>query len=123
MKGYNPTEAAKRLRPKMKKKDIKKNSGYQKLFPFIKELTEQIMEIKYSWFIEPLDSFTNEVISRELPEENCSRETLCADGKKRNLWRCGYALISQLKRSKKYSNLKFRVFVRQGGGKIRQFNL
>lgn len=105
------------------KKDFLENARqYKKLLQELKKLIEEIMRIKYQWFVEPLDSLTNETISRELTEENCLRGALCADGKKRNLWSCDYSLISKLRRSRKIG-LKFNVFVRQGGGKIRQFKL
>ncbi len=79
---------------------------------------------KYSWFIEPLDSYTNGVIARELSGENFEREILCGDKVKRNLWRCAsYDIIAKLLRRKNDINVKFNIFVREGGGKIRRFFL
>jgi len=42
----------------------------------------------YNWFIEPKDAHTNEVIAGNCDEENLVTEIVCADGIKRNLWRC-----------------------------------
>jgi len=75
---------------------------------------------KYTWFIEPLDAHTNRVISREIPEEDFQRSTLCADGKRRNLWRCSAQFVSLLRRNKKALNLKFNVFSCYGHSKIRE---
>ena len=77
-------------------------------------------ERKYIWLIEPLDSHTNEVISREVPEENFSRGVICEDGIPHNLWGCDYRIVATLIRSKRDLGLKFRIFNRCGNGKIRE---
>ncbi len=82
------------------------------------------MEKIYAWFLEPLDKHTNDIISSELGEEDFQRHIACADGTRRDLWRCeNHRLISKLKTSKSQFNLKFNIFVREGGGKIRRFGL
>jgi hypothetical protein len=48
---------------------------------------------RYEWFLEPLDAESNEIISREVSEENLCREISCNDGKRRTLWRCSFNII------------------------------
>lgn len=74
----------------------------------------------YTWFIEPLDSHTNEVLARELPEENFCRNMLCEDGKERDLWECKSQFVSYLRKSAKCLHIRFKVYVRESRyGKIR----
>lgn len=76
----------------------------------------------YTWYIEPLNDFTNEYLSRELPAENALRDKLCSDGKQRNLWQCSdYRFVTYVKKSN--VPLKYKVFVKEGNGKIRECNL
>ncbi len=78
--------------------------------------------MEHNWFVEPLDAYTNEVISKEITEENFQKEMICSDGKKRNLWQCSGLFVSLLKRNEQQNNLKFKIFVQQGKGKIREAN-
>lgn len=81
-------------------------------------------EKKYTWYIEALDGgYTNEVLSRELPDTNCLRDKMCADGVKRNLWQCDYKFVAKMKRGKKSLKVNFAVFVQEGNGQIRIWNL
>ena len=76
---------------------------------------------QYTWFVEPRNAFTNEVISRELPEENYFSCIQC-DGSERNLWGCDYPYIRNLIASKvSFPLLDFNVFNREGSGRIRQW--
>jgi len=74
----------------------------------------------YKWFVEPLDSHTNGVISNEVPEENFSHGVICEDGKPHNLWECSFQVVSALMRSQRNLNLQFKIFNREGKGKIRE---
>ena len=77
---------------------------------------------EYTWFIEPRGdvAWSNEVISRNIGEENAMQDTLCADGKKRNLWQCPSGLILFLWRSRVGLKISFRIFCQEGkNGKIR----
>lgn len=77
-------------------------------------------KVRYEWFIESLDSHTNEVIMRECPAEETLRKVLCGDGASRDLVRCGYELIAKLIKSEFDLNIRFRIFNRLGrNGKIR----
>lgn len=77
----------------------------------------------YTWFAEPLDAYTNEVLARELPEENFFREMLCEDEKERDLWECKSSFVSFLRRSRKNLHVIFKVYVQEGRyGKIRLTN-
>jgi hypothetical protein len=74
----------------------------------------------YVWFIEPLNSYTNEVISRMTDAEDFLRGILCGDGKSRNFWRCSFEVVSCLRKSRGTDhNLDFNVFNKCGDGKIR----
>jgi len=77
-------------------------------------------ERKYEWFVEPLDSHTNKVISENVGAENFCHDFPCHDEQKRNLWRCPSAMVFMLWRSKKDLALKFKVYSRElPGGQIR----
>jgi hypothetical protein len=77
----------------------------------------------YTWFVEPLDAYTNEVLARELPEENFCRDMLCEDERGRDLWECKSSFVSFLRRSQKNLHVRFKVYVREGQhGKIRLAN-
>jgi hypothetical protein len=73
------------------------------------------------WLIQPLNSHTNEVFAREFPEEDLIRDTLCQDGKKRNLYRFPANLIGFICGSQRSLEIKFSIFCRQGSkGQIRK---
>ncbi len=73
----------------------------------------------YTWYIEPQDSHTNEVMASNLDEENALRDVLCADDRRHNLWQCPSGILFMLVRSRIDMNIKFKIFGRQGNGKIR----
>lgn len=75
---------------------------------------------RYTWFIEPLNPETNEVVSADLPAENAYKGITCAGGIERNLWVCDYPYVSRLERSiASFPFLDFRVYKREGQGSIR----
>ncbi len=77
-----------------------------------------------TWYVFPLDKGTNEVIARQLSEDDACHDQLCNDGKKRNLWRCDHPFVAFLKRSSLGGGLRFMVFVREGQyGQIRPWKL
>jgi len=80
------------------------------------------MAEKYRWFVEPLDSHTNEIIAKEVGEENLMKDAPCANNKK-NLWQCDYSIVAYLMRSCQKLQAKFRIFVQEGNGTIREWNL
>jgi hypothetical protein len=53
---------------------------------------------EYTWYLEPSGNVahSNEVISKNVNREDALQDALCADGKKRNLWRCSSALAYML---------------------------
>jgi hypothetical protein len=67
----------------------------------------------YEWFLEPNDSHTNEVISRNVGAENIMEDVLCADNQRRNLWRCPSKKVFMLWRSRSDLRIKFRIFSRE----------
>ena len=74
----------------------------------------------YDWFLEPKDSYTNEVISKNVDEENTLINVVCADGQKHNLWQCSSGMRDMLWFSRSNLNIKFRIFGREGkNGKIK----
>ncbi len=75
---------------------------------------------QYIWFVEPLNSNTNEVVARQLAENNFCSEIVCADGKRHNLWTCSNQFVISLVESEKSFNLHFKIWGKQGRhGKIR----
>jgi len=72
---------------------------------------------EYTWYVEPLDDFTNECIARELPEEDALRKVMCSDGEERNLWRCKHSFITEVKNN--HHAFRYKIFVREGNGVVR----
>ena len=82
------------------------------------------MNTNYVWYLEPLDVMTNELIGKNLPEENAHENILCEDGVRRNLWECEYAFTRRFAsfNTGGKSVVKFKVFSRNGPrGKIRRW--
>ncbi|MFH1968111.1 MAG: hypothetical protein ABIJ84_01855 [bacterium] len=80
----------------------------------------------HEWFVWPKDSQTNEAVARFLQDGDNRFEgltltdALCADGKRRNLWRCTETQAYFLWRSE---NLKIAVFNRTGNSKPRDVTI
>jgi len=75
----------------------------------------------YTWYIEPLDGFTNEMISCEIPSQNFNREVLCQDEQPHNLWECSYSIALAFIKSKLQFGLNFKIWSKEGlHGKIRR---
>jgi hypothetical protein len=62
-----------------------------------------------TWFVEPLDSHTNAVFARELPEEDLCQKIFCADGFTRTFWRCPWPLVKFFWESRVSEGLNFEV--------------
>lgn len=80
------------------------------------------MPKKYIWWVDPLDSITNDIISAKLRErcEESRSEGITDDlGQSRDLWRCpSYELITRLYRNREQLNLRFvilRSYIRSYG--------
>lgn len=78
------------------------------------------------WFLEPLNSFTNEVISRELLKNGALEEnTIIKDskGNEHSAYGVKYTYVTKLKNSMgNLSNIKFRVFYKRGkNGQINEW--
>ncbi|MFH1867032.1 MAG: hypothetical protein ABIJ81_03045 [Patescibacteria group bacterium] len=69
--------------------------------------------MKTEWFIQQLDSATNEALAKELTEENFLQDLNTLTGETINAWRCDYWLITYFQKSKSTQSLKFRVFYRR----------
>ena len=76
-------------------------------------------ERTYHWFVEPLDATTNAALARELPEEDALRDVHDDQGESHNVYRVGSKTLSFLRNSKSQSGLKFRIYVKEGHGKMR----
>lgn len=72
------------------------------------------------WFFEPLDSRTNEIIAKSpgVGAEDCHLGIICADGKPHNLWEVPSGTALMLHRSRNDMKTKFRIWEKQGQGKI-----
>ena len=72
---------------------------------------------KYTWFVKPLDEWTNGVISKKLPAEEFSEEIKNI----RDLWRCpDYSFVDSLLRNQKALKLEFKIYNQEDSGKIRE---
>jgi hypothetical protein len=75
----------------------------------------------YTWYVEPLNKQTNDVLASTLEEISFYENIICADGLPHNLWQCPVAFISCLKQSSAgVPSIKFRVFNCKGNGRIRE---
>ncbi len=69
---------------------------------------------EYFWYVQPLDSHTNEVVATQLPEKSGD-----FFNKKGNLWECSLEFVTSLCASRADFNLKFEIWGKQGHhGKI-----
>jgi len=78
---------------------------------------------EYTWYVEPLDTQTNEVIAREAQSHGLMEEReLRPEGSKNplNMWRCQHLFIERLERSKKQLGIRFKIYNREGSGQLRQ---
>lgn len=67
-----------------------------------------------TWFIEPLDSYSNEVIGRGL-SDRCAGRFRCSDGRDHDLWECeSWAFVRGVCRSEEDLKLNFEVWCRVG---------
>ena len=76
----------------------------------------------YTWFIDPLDDFTNGVIVDQIlqdAEDSVVERIECEDGIPRSFYVLPYNIVKRIIASKKSLSLKFNLFVREGKGKIR----
>ncbi|MFH1656761.1 MAG: hypothetical protein ABH956_03245 [Candidatus Nealsonbacteria bacterium] len=84
-------------------------------------------KIECIWYVEPLDSFTNNIIMRELEEIggiiDTRRNSPCSDKKRHNLIQCpSFAFLKFLWESINDLHIKFNIFNQQGNGQIRPFS-
>ena len=78
-------------------------------------------ERKYRWYIEPQDANTNAALSRVFSEENFYPGIRDENGKPRNVWECNHSFGAFLL-SRRQLGFRFKVFVREGNGKMREVN-
>jgi len=77
---------------------------------------------RYIWYVEPLDSSTNEIIARHIIEKDPFSEVHSirfADGRKHNLWECDFRTAITFWRSRKSLSLKLKIFFQRERGKIK----
>lgn len=84
-------------------------------------------KVMTNWFVEPLDAFTNEVISKELAKTSDvveSVELKVSDGTVHSMFQVpSYRIVSQLNAGKKTFSLKYHVYSRVGkNAQIRIWN-
>ncbi len=73
----------------------------------------------YRWFIEPLDAHTNATLARSLPEQDAIYGARDDQGVKRNVYQVGSRQLESIRKSKGQLNLDFKIYVREGNGKMR----
>jgi hypothetical protein len=76
---------------------------------------------KFTYFLEPLDAFTNEILGKNLPTENPMENTPCSDNCRHDLWRCGYMFFAKIRKSREQINLRVKFWWQEGSGQIRPF--
>lgn len=78
---------------------------------------------EYEWFLEPCCdvAYTNNILSKNIEEENALQDVPCQDGKIRNLWRCPSGMLFMIWRSRGNFGKEFKVkiFCREKNGKAR----
>lgn len=74
----------------------------------------------FTWYLEPGDNHTNKVISETagIDAENFHERITCADGRPHSLWECPAQLMYAFLGSVRDLNLKFRIWGKEGKGKI-----
>jgi len=73
----------------------------------------------YVWYVEPLDSHTNEVIAKQLIAISLCCTEVCADRKRHELWTCSHQFAMSLVKSKEDLNLRLKIWGKEGrNGKI-----
>lgn len=80
----------------------------------------------YTWFAEPLDDSTNEsiknMIGSDADQSHILENITCADGLHHNLWELPNSqMVTTLRDSREDLNLKYKIWVRQGNGAIREW--
>jgi len=71
-----------------------------------------------TWYVEPLSSHCNKVISDELPAE-AAQKLWCSDGRKHELWECDWTLAERIWRDRDELQLRVvKIWRRRGLGKI-----
>lgn len=87
--------------------------------PFIRDRGYKMKNVKSDWFIEPKDEQSNKRIAEFLGgqqvAESICENIVCADGQRRNLYRCQFAQIRHLWPSRQ-TGLKFNVFCQKWPG-------
>ncbi|MSR79083.1 MAG: hypothetical protein EXS59_02985 [Candidatus Taylorbacteria bacterium] len=74
----------------------------------------------FTWFLEPLNPETNQVLSTMLPEEDAVHDAMCAGKTRHNLWRCNHSTVAAIITGAKTFGFKFTVFLKEGNhGQIR----
>ena len=83
-------------------------------------------EREYTYYLEPRGNvaYSNEILGKNIGEEDAMERVLCSDGEWRNLWRCLHGIVFMLwqsrsslsKLGKKFS---IRIFEQEGHGQIR----
>lgn len=77
-------------------------------------------ERKYTWYIQPQNSDTNAALGGAFPAENFYEGMRDEHGTPRNVWECDPESFRAFVSSKGRMGLRFRCFVREGNGKMRE---
>lgn len=67
---------------------------------------------RFFWFVEPLDSHTNEVFARELIHLDCYCNVVDDKRNRHSVWECSLEMLEYFCRSRRDQNLRFNVFAR-----------
>lgn len=77
---------------------------------------------KITWYIFPKHGHTAQVLGREVGEEDLCPQMLCADGKRRDLYRCAWAFVEKALNSASEHELTFTVWKQEGRRPPKRFD-
>lgn len=78
---------------------------------------------KTEWFVEPMDTATNDAFRQIIPEENVFLDIEDTNGKPHNVWQCSFDQLKFFWQSRQSSGLDFKVFTRTIYGNCSQGKL
>ncbi|MCI5108480.1 MAG: hypothetical protein MRY49_01375 [Candidatus Pacebacteria bacterium] len=75
----------------------------------------------YYYFLEPLNSHANEVLSKELEPSDSNENVECADRSRHDLWECSYRMFKRFMDSRLDLGIKIQGWRRRGNGQIERW--
>lgn len=74
------------------------------------------------WYMEPLDTHTNEMFAQNIPGNDTCPQKMCGDGVRRDLWRCSRKELHRFDEDRNEKGLSFQSYSQNGPhGQIRPY--